>query len=112
MLEPGQGQCQRSKVGKERGPWARSHGRKWGSLEDEPRGEGEGLEACSRMVQLGPEIVRAGAVTLVAVKAEANTDPLVLAWIVTAGVHCVGRKQKSGTPSLGPEAWSPVTALF
>lgn len=27
---------------------------------------------------------------MVAVKAEANTDPLVLAWIVTAGVHCGG----------------------
>lgn len=37
---------------------------------------------------VGAGIARAGAVTLVAVTAKADTDALVLAWVVTTGVHC------------------------
>lgn len=47
-----------------------------------------GLEAQLTDSAVGAGIARAGAVTLVAVKAEADTDALVLARIVTTGVHC------------------------
>lgn len=93
-----------------------------GVLEDEPRGEGLGLEAQLTDGAVGAGIARAGAVTLVAVKAEADTDTLVLAWIVTTGVHC-GEKQRSettpGRPLIGTRSresshsslltyWTPV----
>lgn len=87
---------------------ARGKGRKWGTSPGEKE---YGLEALLTDGAVGARIARAGAVTLVVVKAEANTDPLVLAWIVTAGVHCGGEIDQ-GALSLGPEAWSPVTALF
>lgn len=87
---------------------ARDKGRKWGTSPGEKE---YGLEALLTDGAVGARIARAGAVTLVAVKAEANTDTLVLAWIVTAGVHCGGETDQ-GALSLGPEAWSPVTALF
>lgn len=53
-----------------------------------PRKEGKGLKAQLTDSTVGARVARSGTVTLVVVKAEANTDTLVLAWIVTAGVHC------------------------
>lgn len=47
-----------------------------------------GLEAQLTDGAVGARIARPGAVTLVAVKAEADTDALVLAWVVATGVHC------------------------
>lgn len=79
----------------ENGTMARNKGRKWGVSEEESRGAGgapdrrsRGLEAQLTDSAVGAGIARAGAVTPVAVKAEADTHSLVLAGIVTTGVHC------------------------
>ena len=89
-------------------------------------GQEWGQEAQLTGGAVGARIARAGTVTLVAVKAEADTDPLVLAWVVTTGVHCRGEAEirdhlEQPPPSpmlplmgkrgarLGP--WTPVTAL-
>lgn len=56
-------------------------------------GQEWGQEAQLTDGAVGARIARAGTVTLVAVKAEADTDPLVLAWVVTTGVHCRGEAE-------------------
>ena len=56
-----------------------------------------GLEAQLTDGAVGARVARAGAVTLVAVKAKADTDTVVLARIVTTGVHCRRETERSET---------------
>lgn len=72
---------------------ARGEGRMSVGLGTSPGESGEPGQEWGQESQLtdgavGARIARAGAVTLVAVKAEADTDPLVLTWVVTTWVHC------------------------
>lgn len=80
-------------------------------MEDEPRGEGVGLEALLTDGAAGAGIFRAGAVTLVAVKAGEHRSPGAGMDSNSRG-SLRGRNRNQGPLSLGPEAWSPVTALF
>ena len=100
-----------------------------GGLRTSPRKQGSPGKEWSQEARLtdgavGARISRAGAVTLVAVKAEADTDPLVLAWVVTAWIHCRGEAEIRGDSrmtsqplscprwgSMGPDIWTQVTGL-
>lgn len=50
--------------------------------------KGWALEAQLTDGAVGARIARAGTVTLVTVKGNADADTLVLTWKVTAGIHC------------------------
>lgn len=88
--EPSQGEGQRPETRATSGDEAGRGGLK-AQAQESKRGPGQkeweqGAQLTDGAV--GARIARAGAVTLVLVKTEADTDTLVLAWVVTTGVHC------------------------
>lgn len=91
---------------------ARDKGRKWGSLEDEPRGEGVGAGGsahgwCSwgRNSPCGYSHIGSGQGRSEHRSPGAGMDS-------NSRGSLWGRNRVQGPLSLGPEAWSPVTALF
>lgn len=60
----------------------------WGYREGPGEWERWGLEALLTDGTVGARVARASTVTLVVVEAKADTDTLVLAWIVTTGIDC------------------------